>query len=298
MNMLHGLPNVMRGLFLISLLSLLIVGAQAAGGQHDLQTENLELRAENHELRAEIESLRRARINHEYEDLESDLEADSDATWKKKINWKKARDAAKAAKQAAAKAAAKAAKAAKQAAAKAAAKVAKAAKAAKDALKKKCPNQCLGDCGIPKKVLNRKCKAPKSMLTWIKKTVAYKGREAMSWDILNDRSGDQTYKQRIIGKVSCPCHESGGKKLSEDDALRIILGQVAVVKTPKVSLLDVKKWASKAAVERAREVKTNMKISYSTLLLLRCWKAQCYGSKDGASSDLQLAGGFGGGASC
>jgi hypothetical protein len=165
---------------------------------------------------------------------------------------------------------------------------------------KKCPGHCLEDCRIEKSFLDKSCKAPKSMLRAIAGKIRYKGHQ--TWNVLNDRSGDQTDAERVIGTVTCPCSHNG-KSLNEEEALQRILGQVSVIEAPTTFIWDgggLSKFAKSGGksftkTRRRRGISTAMKVSYSTHLLLKCWKKRCAAPQD-MDSFLDL--GWGGGAAC
>jgi len=78
------------------------------------------------------------------------------------------------------------------------------------------------------------------------------------------------------------------------EATRAIVGQAAAmgigIDTSKAAM------GMLGSKYRHKAVDWNAKIALSVVKMLKCWKAKC--SATGASSDLQIASGFGGGTEC
>merc|ERR1719263_2417146 len=92
--------------------------------------------------------------------------------------------------------------------------------------------------------------------------------------------------------VSCPCQQDG-KPLTEQDALRRILGQAAAMQNEFTKPERVPVFA--------------MKVGIATLRMMNCWKKKCQGpakARDGSllsmlsEVEVQLGTGYGGGTDC
>lgn len=100
-----------------------------------------------------------------------------------------------------------------------------------------------------------------------------------------------SYLGEKLGTISCPC-SADGKTLSEMDATRRIVGQVAAMGLPD-------EWIGKMCEGRRlgrkswTEAMWNAKVTLSTITMLKCWTKKCSGksssTSDVVSADAQLS---------
>jgi len=155
---------------------------------------------------------------------------------------------------------------------------------------KTCAGRCLKNCWIPNMVLDAKCHlANSSRVRWIKSQVKFVGTKAHPrWDLYAGST--------VAAQVSCPCVGSNGHTLTEAQATDSIVGQVAAVGIP----------AGYAAMalgvygdgRRRSIVEWNARLVLSTLKMVKCWRAACFGGSHEAqleqAGDVQATGdGFG-----
>jgi len=176
----------------------------------------------------------------------------------------------------------------------------------------KCSDRCNKNCWINLNLMDKTCRMTREYLQKNLQKVKFVGTSARpKWNIV-ERTRTL---ERIQGTVECPCHFSDGKPLSEEDALRSIVGQVAAMGITKSAALGAlqstgqkgrKSYPPKAAVS------WNTKIALSVVKMLKCWNKKCRvggcgeeallaGSADnlpGRPVELQLGAGFGGGTEC
>jgi len=132
---------------------------------------------------------------------------------------------------------------------------------------KKCSGHCLKDCDIVPDLLDSKCVAPKSRLETVRRSIEFKGNH--TWDIHHDKK-DTGENKRVIGQVHCPCKD-GAKDMSEDEAMRRIFGQVSALPFDQGKVVRL----GGGSQRRASQIRLLMKVSFSTKLLLDCWKNTC-----------------------
>jgi len=179
----------------------------------------------------------------------------------------------------------------------------------------KCADRCNKNCWIDLKLMDKSCRMTRKYLHWGMQKVKFVGTSAHpKWNIVERTKT----LERIQGTVACPCHFSDGKPLTEEDALRLIVGQVSAMGIIKSAALG----ALQSTGQKGRKpqhkyppraaVKWNMKIALSVVKMLKCWNKKCRvggcgeealldGSADklrGRPVELQLGVGFGGGTEC
>merc|ERR1711924_211041 len=115
----------------------------------------------------------------------------------------------------------------------------------------------------------------------------------------------------LLGTVSCPCNV-GIQRMSEEEALRTIVGQVAAISIPN-QWMDIFVKARISGRKDFREANWNAKVGIATVKMLKCWEKKCQMHADQAAStledlvldaqknryvDLDLSDKFGGGTEC
>ena len=116
-------------------------------------------------------------------------------------------------------------------------------------------------------LLDSKCVAPQSRLETVRRSIEFKGNH--TWDIHHDKK-DTGENKRVIGQVHCPCKD-GAKDMSEDEAMRRIFGQVSALPFDQGKVVRL----GGGSQRRASQIRLLMKVSFSTKLLLDCWKNTC-----------------------
>merc|ERR1712216_595918 len=114
---------------------------------------------------------------------------------------------------------------------------------------------------------DKNCMVPPNRLQQIRAHVKFIGtpKTGPKWQIT--RGVRKSPGKKIVqGIVRCPYTSANGKALTETEAERRILGQVGAIKMP------LWLWMPAYKVLAPRFL---MKISYSTVLMLKCWKAHC-----------------------
>jgi len=171
-----------------------------------------------------------------------------------------------------------------------------------------CPGRCQGKCSMPPNWWDAACKMKKAPFKWqtSPKRIKQVGTaEHPKWSLIgNNLKGNPT----VLGSVSCPCN-TGGKVMTEDDAIRTIVGQVAAIGIPHEWLGQMCKKLSKGLTANI-ESWWNAKVTLSTIRMLKCWKRRCSGAAAAANNDASAHGqlselledaadnAFGGGAMC
>jgi hypothetical protein len=157
---------------------------------------------------------------------------------------------------------------------------------------RKCADRCNANCWIGTDFADKECTLNVAGLKRIENTIKFVGTmEVPEWQIWHKKSSHSP--SRLRGKVHCPC-KTRGRTLTEAEATRAIVGQAAAmgigIDTSKAAM------GMLGSKYRHKAVDWNAKIALSVVKMLKCWKAKC--SATGASSDLQIASGFGGGTEC
>jgi len=178
---------------------------------------------------------------------------------------------------------------------------------------KTCPDQCDNDCDLRCfQVMNKDCTPTKRATEEIIKMVKFTGtKDHPKWTLLgtcrdaNDKwwgekgaghivvknfqgkinKGDAepgTSCQGVIAHVHCPCSHSNGRKLSEDEAWNLILGQLAMI--------PINTGSGGSGGKRAPvfDKIINMKNAIAGRQMLNCWKSKCAKESDVASLDELL----------
>jgi hypothetical protein len=151
---------------------------------------------------------------------------------------------------------------------------------------KTCPGRCQNKCFMSPNHFDQSCtlKEDKFKLEISKSRIRSVGTPSYpKWSL---HAGG--VKQSFLGNVSCPCI-SGNQVLSEYDAVRRIVGQVAAMGYPDV-------WAKRVCNARNKGKRAleegfwNMKVTVATIFMLECWKKKCAapGNNEAASDAYQL----------
>jgi regulator of replication initiation timing len=77
----------------------------------------------------------------------------------------------------------------------------------------------------------------------------------------------------LLGKVTCPCPKKQGETLTEYQAEKIIIGQVAAIGLPQFI-------AEKMQSHHIAGAKWNSKVAISVLAMLKCWKQNCAAAEE------------------
>merc|ERR1711998_337070 len=88
----------------------------------------------------------------------------------------------------------------------------------------------------------------------------------------------------VLGTVSCPCKNSAGKAMTETEALRSIVGQVASMRLPWATAICKKR--DKGVISQM-EALWNSKVTLATVQMYRCWMAKCSAVPEDTTMDLQ-----------
>jgi len=156
-----------------------------------------------------------------------------------------------------------------------------------------CPNHCQGKCYLKSSHFDSKCRM--NAKTFAKQTSSdmvelVKNSTRPQWKLRGVVGKDpQTGHSKfgLLGTVSCPCTEKG-KDLTEVDAVRSIVGQVAALGIPDVWL----QWMcqKRASGGMSSQVAIwNSKVVVSAMKMLHCWKSKCAATTNQReSADAQL----------
>jgi len=157
---------------------------------------------------------------------------------------------------------------------------------------------CRGRCDLLPKYLDQKCVVTPR---WAKdaRSCVQRDKQApagsVRWKVYRHRSRKSKYG---YDEVTCPCTQNG-KAVTEEEALRHILGQAAAMKP--LELENVSPDGRRALMPAFA-----IKVSVATFAMFNCWKKKCSAKGElnvehtllGDPVDLQLGDSYGGGTEC
>jgi len=149
---------------------------------------------------------------------------------------------------------------------------------------------CNGNCFMELHTFNSTCEVSDPLWKSLNADVQYMGDgtegETPRWRITVEKG----YRKQALGYVSCPCKHEDNRKLSVEEALRRIAGQVATI--------GIDPLTAKRAIEGVPDycktdyyckkdnfllpAKWNAKVAIATYQMLECWKGSC---AEGGSGD-------------
>ena len=128
------------------------------------------------------------------------------------------------------------------------------------------------------------CMLTKKRMKQIERMVDFVGTSSNpKWAIrMSGRQRGRDGKKRVRGMVECPCHASDGAPLTENEAVKVIVGQVASIGIPNN--------AAKAALRangferngyyRYASVAWNERVALSVMKMVKCWRSKCLAGAD------------------
>jgi len=166
---------------------------------------------------------------------------------------------------------------------------------------------CQGKCWMNPAHFDKNCSLTPKALTGEKSKLRQVGTEAEpKWELRGGK--DRENKEKLLGTVSCPC-SADGTPLTEEEAIRRIIGQVAAMGFPDQwvrPMFNQRSIGKKSYVEGL----WNAKVAVSIVAMLKCWTKKCSGAasadevqlndflKDAAGNLLDEGNSWGGGAAC
>jgi len=150
---------------------------------------------------------------------------------------------------------------------------------------------CQGKCWMSKGWFTAKCVLTRSAAE--NETSQKKLKQGVS----RDGSMKWTLKdmfRRELGTVFCPCHENG-KALTEEEAIRKMIGQVSALGFPSAWRESMAETWSQGRRSK-KESAWNAKVTVSFVAMLKCWQAKCLAGKGAGVSFVEEAAGAGFGA--
>jgi len=152
-------------------------------------------------------------------------------------------------------------------------------------------DHCNKKCSTNVAMIDENCKMTEEAYVGIPSRIKQVGTDrSPKWNIVDDQGG-------LLGTVSCPCNGADGTTLTEEDAIKVIVGQVAAMGMPAA-------WKARLCAPQQKYWPSmwNGKVTISAIVMLKCWHKKCAGGGGGFLSidDLLLddADSFGGGSEC